>query len=35
MKNFTMIDSSTETDQQLYVEQSNYHINENEIEQVC
>ncbi|CAH8552502.1 unnamed protein product [Schistosoma haematobium] len=33
MKNFAMIDSSTETDQQLYVEQSNYHINENEIEQ--
>ncbi|CAH8543464.1 unnamed protein product [Schistosoma bovis] len=33
MKNFAMIDSSTETDQQLYVERSNYHINENEIDQ--
>ncbi|VDP41496.1 unnamed protein product, partial [Schistosoma mattheei] len=33
MKNFAMIDSSTETDQKLYVEQSNYHINENEIDQ--
>ncbi|KAH9587736.1 hypothetical protein MS3_00005362 [Schistosoma haematobium] len=33
MKNFAMIDSSTETDQKLYIEQSNYHINENEIDQ--
>ncbi|CAH8559514.1 unnamed protein product [Schistosoma rodhaini] len=30
MKNIIMIDSSTETDQQSYIEQNNYHMDENE-----
>ncbi|CAI2728480.1 unnamed protein product [Schistosoma spindalis] len=34
IKNSIMIDSSTETDQKLYIEQSNYHIDENENNQI-